>query len=144
MTSKLSKIVTYFERLSPIRSDDLWSRGLAWPSDKLKPLYLHYHNFYYHETWKVGHLLWEAPTHNVTWILDQVVWQNRSRNKLKLFYFNYYNAYGHQIWQANNLHWWASTYKAKSPLYHLVLLRSCDTITPLYLHYYNTCNYQAW
>ena len=29
----------------------LWSSGLAGTCDKLKPLYLHYHNTYEHQTW---------------------------------------------------------------------------------------------
>ena len=51
----------------------LWLRGLLRSRDKLKSLYLHYHNFYGHKTWQDGRLLWAASTLNVTWPYNQVI-----------------------------------------------------------------------
>ena len=42
------------------------SRGLPRSRDKLKPLYLHYHSAYWHQTGYYGDLPWVAPIHNVT------------------------------------------------------------------------------
>ena len=44
----------------------LQSRGLARSRDKLKPLYLHYHNAYDHKTWHGGDLPRVASTHKAT------------------------------------------------------------------------------
>ena len=46
----------------------LQSRGLARSHDKLKPLYLHYHNAYDHKTWHGGELPRVASTHKATWL----------------------------------------------------------------------------
>ena len=50
-----------------------WSRGLVRSRDKLKPLYLHYHSTYGHQTWQDGNLPWWAPAYKVTWFFDHVV-----------------------------------------------------------------------
>ena len=41
----------------------LWSCGLARSCDKLKPLCLHYHIAFGHQTWQDGDLFWAAFTH---------------------------------------------------------------------------------
>ena len=56
MTTKHGKMETYYESLPPIKSRDLWSRGLARSGDKLKPLYFLYHNVYGRQTWQGGNL----------------------------------------------------------------------------------------
>ena len=43
ITTKLGRVVTYLEGFLPIKS-----RGLTRSHDRLKPLYLHYHNAYAH------------------------------------------------------------------------------------------------
>ena len=41
--------------------------------DRLKPLYLHYHSAYGHQTWQVGHMVWHG--HMVTgWSHPLVTW----------------------------------------------------------------------
>ena len=58
--------------------------------NKPKPLYLHYHSAYGHQT----------PTPNVTQPFGHAVFA-RSRDKLKT-YLPYHSAYGHQTWQAGD------------------------------------------
>ena len=44
-----TKLVTYYEKLSPIKSTILWTRGHVSSRDKLKT-YLPYHNAYGNQT----------------------------------------------------------------------------------------------
>ena len=48
MTTKLGRMVTYIERLQPIKSHDLESDGLTRFRDNLNNLYLHFHKIYSH------------------------------------------------------------------------------------------------
>ena len=57
MAIRLGKVVTYHKKLSPIKSYDPLITCLTRSRDKLKPLYLHYHNVYSHQTWQDGDLL---------------------------------------------------------------------------------------
>ena len=58
-----------------------WSRGFAAISrDKLKPLCLHFHSVFGHQTWQHGDLPWGAFTHKVTWPYDFVFLQDRIAN----------------------------------------------------------------
>ena len=41
-----------------------WFRKIS--CGKLKPLFLHYHSAYNHQTWQDNDLPWTAPTHKVT------------------------------------------------------------------------------
>ena len=50
-----------------------WSRDLVMLRDKLKPLYLHYHNIYGHKTWQDGDLPLVASTHKVKWPYNHLV-----------------------------------------------------------------------
>ena len=43
------------------------SRALIIPRDKLKSLYLYYHNAYGHQTWQDGDLPWLSFNHKVIW-----------------------------------------------------------------------------
>ena len=51
----------------------LWSCGLVRSRDKLKTLYLHYHNAYGHKTRQDDVLPWVTSTHEVTWPYNHVV-----------------------------------------------------------------------
>ena len=59
MAIKPDRVVTYFKAF-------LESLGLARSRDKRKPLYLHYHSDYNHQTWQVDDLHWGAPSYKVT------------------------------------------------------------------------------
>ena len=56
MTTKLGRIVTYFEGLVLIKYMTLSSRVLTRSRDKLKSLYLHHGGAYGHQTWQYGDL----------------------------------------------------------------------------------------
>ena len=47
--------------------------------DKLKPLYLHYHNAYGYQIWQNSDLPWRIPTHKVIWYFVswscEITWQ---------------------------------------------------------------------
>ena len=60
----------------------LWLRSLARSSHKLRPLYLHNHEAYGHQSWQRCGLPWGVPTHNIydfliTW-LCKITWQNKN------------------------------------------------------------------
>ena len=59
----------------------LWSCDLARSREKIKPLYLHYHNIYGHQTSKDGDISWQAPNHKVIQGFDHVVLQGHAANK---------------------------------------------------------------
>ena len=44
-----------------------------WSHDKLKTMYLHYHNAYWYYTCQRVDILWGAPTHKFAWHLNEVV-----------------------------------------------------------------------
>ena len=56
-----------------VKGSSLWSHGLVRSCNKLKPLYLQYHNANGHQTWQDGNLPWQAPTHKVAWPFDHEV-----------------------------------------------------------------------
>ena len=72
LTTKIDRIVPYFERLLFINSlYPFWSR--VW-----QKTYLPYHSIYDHQTWKRGNLLWGAPSYEVLCLLSHlcdVKWQ---------------------------------------------------------------------
>ena len=59
----------------------LWSCGLARSQDKLKPLNLHYHSVYGHQTCNNGNIPWQTPNHKVIQSFDHVVLQGHVTNK---------------------------------------------------------------
>ena len=57
IASKLDRVVTYLEQISPIKLIDplnpfSLSRGLARSRDKLKAFYFHYRSAYSHQAWQ--------------------------------------------------------------------------------------------
>ena len=54
--TKLGRMETYRDGLLPITSHDSLIRGLVRSGDTLKPLCLHYHSTYGHQTWQCGDL----------------------------------------------------------------------------------------
>ena len=79
VATKPGMMVTYLKWVLPRKSHDPWPRGLARSLDKLKPLYLHYHSVYGHQTWQDGDP-GEAAAHKVVWPFDHVVLQNHVTN----------------------------------------------------------------
>ena len=80
LTSKLGRMVNYLDWNLPESHMTLWWRGLAKSRDKLKPLYLHNHSVYDHQTCKDGDLPWGAPSDKVTRPFGYVVMQNHMTN----------------------------------------------------------------
>ena len=73
MATKFDKLLTWSEGNPPSKSRDLL---ITWSRDKLKHLYLHFHNTYGHQTWHGGNLLLKNPTYLVRWPFDNVAtWQ---------------------------------------------------------------------
>ena len=56
----------------------LWSRGFARSRGKLKPLYLNYHNDFYHPF--VGDLPWKTPAREVTSAFNHAVLWDQVKN----------------------------------------------------------------
>ena len=56
IATKLCRMQIYLKRIPPIKLFDPLVTGLARSRDRLKPLYLHYHSVYGHQTWQVGDL----------------------------------------------------------------------------------------
>ena len=54
IATKLRRSVTYLRGSCPCSCMTLYLRGLTASLDKLKILYLHYHNVYGHQTWHGG------------------------------------------------------------------------------------------
>ena len=133
MATKLGRMVTYIDGLTPINLHQLWSRGLEASHGKLKSLYLYYHSAYDHWTWQAGDLPLEASTHNVIPPLSLA----RSRNKLKPLYLHYHNIYGHKTRQCDELLWLPFTHKVKWPYNDLVLWDHMTNKKYCVLHYRN-------
>ena len=74
-------MITCLDGLLPLKSHDpfliTWSCKITWQ----KPLYLHYHCVYCHQTWQDGDIHWQAPNHKVTQSFDHVVLQGHGTNK---------------------------------------------------------------
>ena len=73
MATKFGTLVPCSGGNPPSKSRDLL---ITWSRDKLKHLYLHFHNTYGHQTWQGGNLPLEDPTYLVRWSFDNVAtWQ---------------------------------------------------------------------
>ena len=85
-------MVTYRDGFLPLRCHmTLWSSGRGRTHDKLKSLYLCYHNPYGLQTWEDGDLPWEASTRKVTCPFDYVVLRDYMTN------------YNHLTWEDADL-----------------------------------------
>ena len=60
MSTKLRRVVTYSRNLPLINHLTLWIHRRMKLRNKLKILYLHYHNAYSNQTWKGDYIQWEA------------------------------------------------------------------------------------
>ena len=80
LTTKIGRIVPYFERLLFINSlNPFWSRGLTKSCEMLKT-YLPYHSIYDHQTWKGGNLLWGAPSYEVLCLFSHLAMRGQVTN----------------------------------------------------------------
>ena len=68
-------------RFHPHCYSTIWSRGLTKSRDKLKSVYLNYHNIYDHKTKQNGDLLWVSFTHKVKWAFNHVVLADHVTNQ---------------------------------------------------------------
>ena len=107
-------------------------RGVTRPRDKLKPLYLHYHSVFGHQTWQVGDLscgdsiMIFKSSHGLarscdklkTPLLSQYLWSpnlttnmgtyNEEFPHIKLHdssYLHFHKVHGHQICQDGDIRW---------------------------------------
>ena len=81
MATKGGSIVTYLDELVPKSHMTVWSCGIPRSFDKLKPLYLHYHSVYSHQTWQDGYLPGWALGYKVTSSFDHMVlWDNKLKS----------------------------------------------------------------
>ena len=80
MASKFGRTVTSLDGLTPFSYSTPTSCGLERSRDKLKPLYLHYHKAYDHQTWIVGDLTCEASIQIVTSSFNHVVLLDHTTN----------------------------------------------------------------
>ena len=140
MATKLGRMVTYIDGLTPINLHQpliTWSWGITC---KLKSLYLYCHRAYDHRTWQAGYLPLGVSTHNVIPPLSLA----RSRNKLKPLYLHYHNIYGHKTRQCDELLWLPFTHKFKWPYNHLVLWDHMTNKKYCILHYRNGFGLKTW
>ena len=140
MATKLGKMVTYIDGLTPINLHQpliTWSWGITC---KLKSLYLYCHRAYDHRTWQAGYLPLGVSTHNVIPPLSLA----RSRNKLKPLYLHYHNIYGHKTRQCDELLWLPFTHKVKWPYNDLVLWDHMTNKKYCVLHYRNGFGLKTW
>ena len=110
MATKLGTMVTYLDKLLPIKSYDpliMWSCNITW---QIKNHYIS--TIRVPMTTKlnkmVNYLDGLLPVKSYNLCSCGVV---RSRDKRKLLYLHYHSAYGHQTSQDGNLLWWAPAYK---------------------------------
>ena len=96
-----------------------WSRGLARSRDRLKPLYLHWHNVYGHQTCSDGDIPCQTVNHKVIRNFEHVILQGHVTKKsfISLLYFYY----GKQTWQNDDFAWWVPTYNVTWPFDHVAL-----------------------
>ena len=78
----------------------LRSRGLVGSHDKLKPLYLHYHNAYGDQTLEDGDLPWKASIYKVAWTFSLVVLQDHVITKTII------SPLSKCLWTPNLAGWW--------------------------------------
>ena len=76
MTTKLDRIVTYFEGLLPIKSFDAFTIWLVKSHEQTKPLHLHYYSSYSYQNLREADLPWLFPTHKFTWPSSHIVLEN--------------------------------------------------------------------
>ena len=94
VTNKCDSIVTYLNRLLPIKCNGSWSHGLAGSRDKLKLLNPHCHSVFGHHSWQYDDIPWKAPKSHLTlWSCGLA----RSLDKRKPLYLHYQSASGHQL-----------------------------------------------
>lgn len=60
----------------------LQSMCVARSDERLATLCLNYHNAYGHQTRKLGHLQWGAPTHKFRWSFNLKIWWSHMANKI--------------------------------------------------------------
>ena len=96
MATKLSRMVTNFERLLAIMILYPFVTWSCRSRDKLKPLFLHYYHVYGQNTWQDGNLTWAVSAHKVIW--PYMTCLARSRHKLKSLCIHYHNACDYQTW----------------------------------------------
>ena len=126
MDTKCGKMLSYLDELLPIKSHDpkkslpanlasrwlammdfhpcyssFWSCGLARPCDKLKPLYLQYHNIYCHKARQDGYSCLDCllPTKSYDHIITsfcEITWQTK----------NIVYPLAQCLWPQNVAGWW--------------------------------------
>ena len=75
MAIRLGRVVTYGQKTPHIKSCYLLFK---WFHDKCKILYLHFRDFYDHQTWQSSNLRWTDPSFKAMWPFDHVItWQTK-------------------------------------------------------------------
>ena len=117
MATKLGRMITYLDRLLPIKGYDPL---ITWFCDKPKLLYLQYHRIYGHQLGRMMTYLKRLPPIKLldSWLCGLA----RSRDKLKPFYLHYYSAHGQQTWQGCDIPWETCIIAVTWPFSLLVLL----------------------
>ena len=115
ITTKLGMLMTYLERLLPIKSDDSlvsWFCKITWQVKNISATF--YKNIDGRQTWQGGDSPWGTPTKSVTWSYKLEV---NTHNKLQLLNLSYHNTCGHQISQGGDI-----------PLYRDIPIKSFDPL----------------
>ena len=119
-----------------------WSSGLARSRNKLKLLYLLYHNAYGYKTWNDGDLpkrllLIKSHHHIITWYCE-IMWQAKT-----IIYPLLQN-----LWRPNLADWFHGIRNflpySHSTLWSRSVAKSLDKLNTLYVHYRNDYNHQTW
>ena len=97
--TKLDKMVTYHDGVSPIKSHDLWSHRLSKSRDKLKT-HLHYHSAYGQQIWQDRNLPWWVSANKVTWNLYHLVLEDLVQTKIII------SPLPMPLWPINFGRWW--------------------------------------
>ena len=100
MATKLGRMVAHLTGLLPIKSQKFWSCGLAKSRGKTKPLYIHCHSAYSHQTRMLTYLE-SLPLIKLLDPFSRVL--ERSRDKLKSLYLHYHSTYSQQTCQVEDL-----------------------------------------
>ena len=91
--TRFTKVVTYFEELSPIYLDDSsmkWSCKVTW---QIKCIWSLLAGDLLHQTREGAVLLWEAPRVKATWPFDYVT-KETSHDSLKKLRSHFHKTYG--------------------------------------------------